>query len=114
METNPINPNPNDAGSYPLFLGKMFTCPECEQHLLEEILTGVTVRSCITKLNKPTDGSSVPDVQYENDPAMDDGELSSIQCFNCGEQIADDFDDLIEKIETNEGNMWSDPPVTTP
>ena len=60
-----------------------FECPECEGTTLEEITTGVTVRSRITDLQR--DGFA----EY-SEQDNEDGATERYQCARCGYVIKDE------------------------
>ena len=60
-----------------------FTCPLCGNHVLEEVMTGVTVTS---KVNAITDGG---ECVYRTQ-ANEGGEIERYQCSDCGKVLHDD------------------------
>jgi len=60
-----------------------FTCPNCGEHRLEEIMIGVTVASTILDVE---DGS----VDY-GEQSNEDGEVQNYQCMDCGAVLTNDM-----------------------
>ena len=56
-----------------------FTCPECGDHRVEEIMVDVTVSSEITAFDELGD--------FEYRQPMNDGGVSHYQCLYCGQVI---------------------------
>lgn len=54
-----------------------FTCPNCHEHRLEEVMINVTVSSVIKSISK--NGC----IEY-GEQTNDDGEVTHYQCVNCG------------------------------
>jgi len=78
-----------------------FTCPNCKNHRLEEVMTNVTLTSVISKIDADGD--------HEYDKAInEDGEISQYQCVHCGYIIGEqhggpitDCDEMAEWVKEN-------------
>jgi len=64
--------------------GRVFECPSCGHHILEEVLGSVTQYSPIVLYEK-IDGEWIPE-DY-GDATFENGDVVRIQCSNCGEVI---------------------------
>jgi len=58
-------------------MSREFTCPDCHEHRLEEVMINVTVSSEVNSISE--DGC----IEY-GEQTNDDGEVSHYQCVNCG------------------------------
>ena len=70
-----------------------FTCPDCGEHKLEEIMSDVTVAS---EINHIYDG----DMEY-GEQTNSGGVVERYQCTNCGTIIAHSQEELMEVAELN-------------
>jgi len=74
-----------------------FTCPNCKNHRLEEIMVDVVVSSEIAVINE--DG----DITY-GEQTNEDGEVSQYQCIGCGYIVGQESEggpitDCIEMVQ---------------
>jgi len=69
-----------------------FTCPECGEHVIEEVMLNVMVVSPLIRIND--DGDCVYGVQINTD-----GEVSHYQCMSCGYVIEEEGESVITNCE---------------
>ena len=70
-----------EKGNYNM---KEFTCPNCQGHRLEEIMSGVTVASTVNSF-EIEDG----DISFDyGEQSNEDGTIDRYQCMDCGHSIA--------------------------
>jgi len=82
----PVNENGEIVGKPVKEL--QFTCPNCKNHNLEEIMSNVSVASEISTIRD--DG----DIDY-GEQTNEDGSVSQYQCMSCGYIIGQDEKELI-------------------
>lgn len=63
-------------------MSNFFTCPQCQQHCLEEIMVDVSVSSEVAGFDGD-DGASLGLLEY-GDQTNEGGEVSHFQCGSCG------------------------------
>jgi len=68
-----------------------FTCPDCGENKLEEIMSSVTVASEISVIQ---DG----DLEY-GEQTNSSGVVERYQCANCGYTVAHSPEELVEMLE---------------
>jgi transcription elongation factor Elf1 len=74
---------------------KVFTCPQCGGHRLEEVMVGVISYSEVTDIEQTDTGLAC---EY-GETTHDEGELARFQCLDCRHVVAESEDDLAEFLK---------------
>lgn len=72
-----------------------FTCPQCGNHTVEEVMENVTVSSEVLDL-KEGDGEELIDYGEQRN---DDGDVVCYQCIHCGHLISEGPNSLAKALK---------------
>lgn len=73
-------------------ISEHFTCPNCGEHVIEEIMVNVTVVTEMVSIEED-------ETAEYGDQINEDGEVERYQCVGCGRMVAKDRAELLQVLK---------------